>query len=73
MKQIERLLPSSNVILDLDVTSKKRVFEHAGLLFEQARQPKYIERVRGDHNHILENQSNRNIVLQYLERFSSSP
>ena len=34
MKHIERLLPAGNVILDLDVTSKKRVFEHAGLLFE---------------------------------------
>ena len=34
MKLLERLLPVSNVILDLDVTSKKRVFEHAGLLFE---------------------------------------
>lgn len=34
MPLLERLLPASNVILDLDVTSKKRVFEHAGLLFE---------------------------------------
>ncbi|KPK33854.1 MAG: PTS sugar transporter subunit IIA [Betaproteobacteria bacterium SG8_40] len=34
MSQLERLLPADNVILDLDVTSKKRVFEHAGLLFE---------------------------------------
>ncbi len=34
MTQLERLLPANNVILDLDVTSKKRVFEHAGLLFE---------------------------------------
>ncbi len=36
MRQLERLLPAGNVILDLDVTSKKRVFEHAGLLFENA-------------------------------------
>ncbi len=34
MGQLERLLPAGNVILDLEVTSKKRVFEHAGLLFE---------------------------------------
>ena len=34
MRLLERLLPEGNVILDLDVTSKKRVFEHAGLLFE---------------------------------------
>ena len=34
MNQISQLLPLSNVIVDLDVTSKKRVFEQAGLLFE---------------------------------------
>lgn len=34
MSLLGRLLPTNNVILDLDVTSKKRVFEHAGLLFE---------------------------------------
>lgn len=36
MSLLSRLLPVANVILDLDVTSKKRVFEHAGLLFENA-------------------------------------
>lgn len=36
MSLLTPLLPASNVILDLDVTSKKRVFEHAGLLFEQS-------------------------------------
>jgi len=34
MSLLSRLLPLANVILDLDVTSKKRVFEHAGLMFE---------------------------------------
>jgi nitrogen PTS system EIIA component len=34
MNQIARLLPPSNVVLDLAVTSKKRLFEQAGLLFE---------------------------------------
>ena len=34
MSLLDRLLPASSVILNLDVTSKKRVFEHAGLLFE---------------------------------------
>jgi len=34
MNRIARLLPPANVLLDLDVGSKKRVFEHAGLLFE---------------------------------------
>jgi nitrogen PTS system EIIA component len=34
MNHIARLLPLSNVIADLDVSSKKRVFEQVGLLFE---------------------------------------
>ena len=34
MNLIAKLLPPGNVLLDLDVGSKKRVFEHAGLVFE---------------------------------------
>ncbi len=34
MNLITKLLPAPNVLIDLDVSSKKRVFEHAGLLFE---------------------------------------
>ncbi|MBM3345348.1 MAG: PTS IIA-like nitrogen regulatory protein PtsN [Betaproteobacteria bacterium] len=34
MNLIAKLLPLSNIVLDLDVTSKKRMFEQAGLLFE---------------------------------------
>src|SRR5271155_5807828 len=34
MSLIAKLLVSENVLLDLDVSSKKRVFEQAGLLFE---------------------------------------
>jgi nitrogen PTS system EIIA component len=34
MNLIAKLLPASNVVLDLDVASKKRVFEQVGLLFE---------------------------------------
>ncbi len=34
MKHLSRLLPLSNVVLDLPATSKKRVFEQAGLLLE---------------------------------------
>ncbi|MBI4192388.1 MAG: PTS IIA-like nitrogen regulatory protein PtsN [Betaproteobacteria bacterium] len=34
MNLIAKLLPLQNVLLDLDVSSKKRVFEHAGLVFE---------------------------------------
>ena len=34
MNLISKLLPAQNVLVDLDVSSKKRVFERAGLLFE---------------------------------------
>jgi PTS system nitrogen regulatory IIA component len=34
MNLISKLLPVQNVLIDLDDSSKKRVFEHAGLLFE---------------------------------------
>lgn len=34
MNLISRLLPASNVLLDLPSSSKKRAFEQAGLLFE---------------------------------------
>ncbi len=34
MNLISKLLPASNIVLDLEVSSKKRLFEQAGLLFE---------------------------------------
>lgn len=34
MNLIARLLPLSNILVGLEAGSKKRVFEHAGLLFE---------------------------------------
>ncbi|MBX9868984.1 MAG: PTS sugar transporter subunit IIA, partial [Burkholderiaceae bacterium] len=34
MTNIAKILPLTNVLLDLDVSSKKRAFEQAGLLFE---------------------------------------
>jgi len=38
MNRLARLLPQAHVLLDLDVSSKKRLFEQIGLLFENARQ-----------------------------------
>lgn len=38
MNLISPLLPVSNVLLDMDVSSKKRVFEQVGLLFENNHQ-----------------------------------
>lgn len=34
MTNIAKILPLENVVVDLDVSSKKRAFEQAGLLFE---------------------------------------
>jgi len=34
MNLIAKLLPSANILLDLEASSKKRVFEYAGLMFE---------------------------------------
>ena len=34
MNQIAKLLPTSNILLNLDAGSKKRVFDQAGLMFE---------------------------------------
>ena len=38
MNRFGRLLPQAHVVLDLDVSSKKRLFEQIGLLFENSRQ-----------------------------------
>jgi nitrogen PTS system EIIA component len=38
MNLVSRLLPVNHVVLDLDVSSKKRLFEQIGLLFENSRQ-----------------------------------
>ena len=43
MNLIAPLLPASHVLLDLDATSKKRLFEQVGLLFENSR---HIPRAR---------------------------
>lgn len=34
MNRLAAILPPSNVLVDVDASSKKRAFEHAGLLFE---------------------------------------
>ena len=34
MNRLAAILPASNVLVGVDATSKKRAFEHAGLLFE---------------------------------------
>ena len=38
MNLIAKLLPLSNIVLDADLTSKKRIFEQAGLIFENHQQ-----------------------------------
>ena len=34
MNRLAAILPATNVLLGVDATSKKRTFEHAGVLFE---------------------------------------
>ena len=34
MNRLAAILPAGNVLVNVDATSKKRVFEQAGLLFE---------------------------------------
>ena len=34
MNRLASILPATNVLVDVDATSKKRAFEHAGLVFE---------------------------------------
>ena len=34
MNRLAAILPATNVLLDVDATSKKRTFENAGVLFE---------------------------------------
>jgi nitrogen PTS system EIIA component len=38
MNLVSQLLPLNHILLDLDVSSKKRLFEQIGLLFENSRQ-----------------------------------
>jgi PTS system nitrogen regulatory IIA component len=38
MNRLSLLLPPDHVVLDLDVSSKKRLFEQIGLIFENSRQ-----------------------------------
>ena len=43
MNPVSRLLPANHVVLGLEASSKKRLFEQIGLLFENSRQ---IQRAR---------------------------
>jgi nitrogen PTS system EIIA component len=38
MNRLAAILPPSNVLVNVEATSKKRVFEHAGMLFENLHQ-----------------------------------
>ena len=48
MSLIAKLLAEPNVIIDLDVSSKKRVFEQVGLLFENNNSKEGLRRLDGD-------------------------
>ena len=42
---------------------------HAESLYEAANDPKFLEKIEGDHNHIFEIENNRELLLSYLRRF----
>jgi len=42
---------------------------HAQELYDHARQPKYLEIIDGDHNHLLSGKQSRQLLLEYLNRF----
>ena len=45
-------------------------YYHSELLYKSARQPKFFEKLQGDHNHTFQYENNRLILLEYLSRFS---
>ena len=45
-------------------------YYHAELLYKAAAQPKYFEKLEGDHNHTFQYEYNRLVLLEYLSRFS---
>lgn len=44
-------------------------YYHSESLFSLAQQPKYLERLTGDHNHTFQYEENRVILLDYLTNF----
>lgn len=42
---------------------------HANRLYHAAREPKFLEILAGDHNHFLNHQGHRKVLLRYLEDF----
>jgi fermentation-respiration switch protein FrsA (DUF1100 family) len=45
-------------------------YYHSELLYKAAGQPKFFEKLEGDHNHTFQYDHNRLILLEYLSRFS---
>ena len=45
---------------------------HADDLYGAAIEPKYIEKVPGDHNHLLDSRDNRALLVKYLEKFNNN-
>ncbi len=46
---------------------------HAGILLAAAREPKYFQALHGDHNRVLNNKNNRQILLDYLQQLLAVP
>ena len=71
-KFIARLSPVPLLIMHGEYDQVVPV-EHGRRLFELAQPPKFLEQVNGDHNHIMKNSRTRELLLEYLQRFSARP
>ena len=65
---VAKIAPVNLVIMHAEDDHIVPVY-HADVLFEHANQPKYIEKVAGDHNQILLQSENQSLLLHYLNRF----
>ena len=71
LESLERISPVPLVVLhskDDDIIP----YHHAGRIFEAAKEPKYIETIKGRHNNTFAYDENKEILLKYLNMFSGT-
>jgi hypothetical protein len=67
-KYIAEISPLPLVLMHSDADEIIEPY-HADILFKAAAEPKTLQALHGDHNHVFNNEDNRHILLQYLSRF----
>lgn len=66
-RYIADIAPLPVVVLHSDADEVIEPY-HAGILYKAAREPKYFQALHGDHNHVLNNKDNRQILLGYIRQ-----